>query len=265
MDRPGDGVPAGGFGNEELVLVVVRKSGLPRHAVIHCHLDLLVEAVGEPFQKKDREDVVLVVSRVDLATQNVGGPPKPGLQFHPGERHRSFSYFGSGLRFRSCVRSLLSGSRGPRHAAAGRLQPPQCTPPPTLPRAGLSCRDRAVTARGPRPRRGFLADKRLERGGHRDSFGELRPSVNRREEIPEPVAHAGFRLFGADHQHGHACHRPGNTRRHEGDCGPTRRAPSPTRRMDATNDAPYERHAQRRSPAGRPGPAIRHHARRRSQ
>ena len=41
--------------------------------------------------------------------------------------------------------------------------------------------------------------------------------MGRREVVPEPVAHAGFRLPGPDHQHGHACHRTGYIRWYEND------------------------------------------------
>ena len=148
-------VQRAGLGNEELVLIGVREGSLQWHAVGHRILDFLFESVGEAFKEEDREDVVLVVRRVDLTAQNIGGSPKPGLQFLPGEGDWLFSSVGIGWGTGLAFDALLSASRGARHAAAGRLQPPKCMPPRMLPRAGLSCRDRAMTARGPRPRRGF--------------------------------------------------------------------------------------------------------------
>ena len=85
--RAGNGGPAGGPRDEELVLVPVGEG----HAAVDARgdgvLHLLVEAVGQPLQEEDGEDVVLVVGGVDLAAQDVGGLPQLRLQLLRGERH----------------------------------------------------------------------------------------------------------------------------------------------------------------------------------
>ena len=211
---PGDGGPAGGLGNEELVLVAVREGGLQWHAVGHRILDFLFESVGESFKEEDREDVVLVVRRVDLTAQNVGGSPKPGLQFLPGERHRSFSSVGIGwgtglafdLFYQRVSERVTPQPGGFNRRSVCRLG---CFHEPGY---------RVEIARG---RHGDLdlaeipGGKRLERGAYRYAFGELRPSMGRRQVVPKPVAHARLRRFRSHHQHRDTRHRPGHVRRDE--------------------------------------------------
>ena len=81
---PHNGAPAGLGRQEELVLVRVALGHVARHASADGPLDLLGEAVGEPFQEEHREDVVLVVAGVDLAAQDIGGSPELGLEFTGG-------------------------------------------------------------------------------------------------------------------------------------------------------------------------------------
>ena len=63
----GDDGPAGIIRHEELVLVGISEGSFPGYPPRkHRALNLLVEAVGQPLQEEDGEDVVLVVCRVDL-------------------------------------------------------------------------------------------------------------------------------------------------------------------------------------------------------
>ena len=84
-----DLVPVGFRGHGELVLVHVRQGGLPGHTSGHRRLDLLVETIREAFQEQHGEDVVLVVSGVDLPPQDVGGLPQSSLQFLSRECHQA--------------------------------------------------------------------------------------------------------------------------------------------------------------------------------
>ena len=84
----GDEGPAGVLRHEELVLVAVGERRFPRHApVVDRALHLLVETVGEALEEEDGEDVVLVVGRVYLPPQDVGGLPQLALEFLAGQRH----------------------------------------------------------------------------------------------------------------------------------------------------------------------------------
>ena len=46
-------------------------------------------------------------------------------------------------------------------------------------------------------------------------FGELRPSMGRRQVVPKPVTHARLRRIRSHHQHRDTRHRPGYVRRDE--------------------------------------------------
>ena len=71
----GDDGPASILRNKELVLVAVGEGRVSRHTpVVYRTLHLLVEAVRQPLEEEDGEDVVLVVCRVDLPAQYVSGP-----------------------------------------------------------------------------------------------------------------------------------------------------------------------------------------------
>ena len=84
----GDHRPEGVLRHKELVLVGIGEGGLPGHSPSgNRALHFLVEAVGKPLQEKDGEDVVLVVGRVDLPPQDVGGLPQLGLKLLAGKRH----------------------------------------------------------------------------------------------------------------------------------------------------------------------------------
>ena len=84
----GDDGPAGILGHEELVLVGVGEGRLPRHAqVVDGALHLLVKAVGQALEEEYGKDVVLVVGRIYLPAQYVGGLPQLALQFLAGQRH----------------------------------------------------------------------------------------------------------------------------------------------------------------------------------
>ena len=123
--------PTGRLRNEELVLIPVGEGDFPGDARCDGVLHLLVEAVGEPLQEEDREDVVLVVGCVDLAAQDVGGLPQLRLQLLCRERHRSL------LRVPTSRPSGLCHVRqspGRLYGAAARTRRPKYTPPPTLPR-----------------------------------------------------------------------------------------------------------------------------------
>ena len=79
--RTGQGRPADLFGNEEFVLIHIGQGNLPGHALPYRRLHLLLEAVRQPLQEQDGEDVVLVIGGVDLAAQNVRRLPEFRLQF----------------------------------------------------------------------------------------------------------------------------------------------------------------------------------------
>ena len=85
--RLDDPAPVGGVRLGKLVLVGIVHRDRLGHAGGDCDLHLLIEPVGQPFQERHREDVVLVIGRVDLAAQDVGGLPKLRLQFLAGEWH----------------------------------------------------------------------------------------------------------------------------------------------------------------------------------
>ena len=125
--------PTGRLQNEELVLIPVGEGDFPGDARCDGVLDLLVEAVGEPLQEEDGEDVVLVVGRVDLAAQDVGRLPQLRLQLLCRQRH-GFSFMPpsrpSGL---SHVRPRPERLYG----AAVRTRRPKYTPPPTVRRGCL--------------------------------------------------------------------------------------------------------------------------------
>ena len=84
-----DLVPVGLLGHNKLVLVHVLDRNFPGHAGRHRQLDLLVETVREALEEQQREDVVLVVSGVDLPPQDVGGLPQSSLQFLSRECHQA--------------------------------------------------------------------------------------------------------------------------------------------------------------------------------
>ena len=97
-------------------------------AVVECHiagntqrdgiLNLLVEPVGEPLQEQDGEDVVLVVGRIDLAAQDVGGLPQLGLKLLSAQCHRHFLWIvGTVLRLISSITESRSVSRRNRAAS----------------------------------------------------------------------------------------------------------------------------------------------------
>ena len=84
----GDDRPEAVLRHKELVLVGIGEGGLPGHSPSgNRALHFLVEAVGKPLQEKYGEDVVLVVGRVDLPPQDVGGLPQLGLKLLAGQRH----------------------------------------------------------------------------------------------------------------------------------------------------------------------------------
>ena len=83
-----DGAPAGLGRNEELVLVGVTIGDPAGNAGGDGVCHLLGEAVGEALQEEHREDVVLVVAGVDLATEDVGRAPQLGPELAGRKGHR---------------------------------------------------------------------------------------------------------------------------------------------------------------------------------
>ena len=83
-----DGAPARLGRHEELMLVGLALRHVARHAGGDRALDLLGEAVGEPPEEEHREDIVLIVARVDLPAQDISGAPEFRLEFRGCERHR---------------------------------------------------------------------------------------------------------------------------------------------------------------------------------
>ena len=74
--------PAGFLRNEEIVLVGVFRIGVP---VALEGLAFLLEAIRQPLQKQQAQDVVLVVAGIDAAAKDVGRRPQVALQLLAGQ------------------------------------------------------------------------------------------------------------------------------------------------------------------------------------
>ena len=170
------------------------------------------EAVGEPLEEEDGEDVVLVVGRVDLPAQDVRGLPQLRLELLSSKRHPPLPLACIYWPTRAISRITASRSVSRRSRAASTAEPYAASEASTS-RATMSS-SRGV---GTGTWTSLKAPGRERRDGraHRQPFGELCPPMGRTEKVPQPVAHTRLRLLRPRHQQRHARHRPRYVRRHE--------------------------------------------------
>ena len=82
-----DPFPTTGIGQGKLVFLGIVDCDLPGNTGGHGCLDLVIEVVGEPFQKQERRDVLAVLKGAGPPASDVHSPPQSGLKFLAGQRH----------------------------------------------------------------------------------------------------------------------------------------------------------------------------------
>ena len=117
---PPDGAPPCPLRHEELVFVRVRPRDGARQTLGDELLRLLLEAVGQPFQEEQAEDVGLVVAAVDRSAQDVRR--RPEVLFEPGDTQH-LGGWSRGLGPRAGCRRRPVRVAGRRVAARGCLRP----------------------------------------------------------------------------------------------------------------------------------------------